>query len=81
MSAKWFWFSVIVFALALAFVATSVFGKDKVVVYQTLPNSQVRDYRAPVIVTEKTKSGTVVYQTLPNSQVRDYRAPAYRVNK
>ena len=41
--------------------------------YQTLPNSNVRDYRAPAFVTE----GNTTYQTLPGSTVRDYRAPSY----
>lgn len=41
--------------------------------YQTLPDSTVRDYRAPAYVTK----GNTTYQTLPGSTVRDYRAPAY----
>ena len=40
---------------------------------QTLPNSNVRNYRAPAYVTE----GNTTYQTLQGSSVRDYRAPAY----
>ena len=45
----------------------------KTITYQTLPNSTIRDYRAPAYVTE----GNVTYKTLPNSTFRDYRAPAY----
>ena len=45
----------------------------KTITYQTLPNSNIRDYRAPAYVTE----GNVTYKTLPNSTFRDYRAPAY----
>ena len=45
----------------------------KAITYQTLPNSNIRDYRAPAYVTE----GNVTYKTLPNSTFRDYRAPAY----
>lgn len=52
--------------------------KTKVVTYQTLPGSTIRDYRAPTVVTETDKKGNVVtYQTLPNSSFRDYRAPSY----
>ena len=67
--------------VVLGFFTSTLFAKGKVVVYQTLPNSQVRDYRAPTMVTEKTKDGVVIYQTLPNSQVRDYTAPSYKVKK
>lgn len=81
MSAKWFWFSIFMLVVVLGFFTSTLFAKDKVVVYQTLPNSQVRDYRAPTMVTKKTKDGVVIYQTLPNSQVRDYTAPSYKVKK
>lgn len=44
-------------------------------IYQTLPNSSVRNYTVPHYVVQKDGG---VYQTLPNSNVRDYRAPSYR---
>ena len=61
-------------ALVIAIVSgTSLADGGKATTYQTLPNSTIRDYRAPAYVTE----GNVTYKTLPNSTIRDYRAPAY----
>ncbi len=57
---------------ALALV-NAVIAEDGRTTYKTLPNSTVRDYRAPAYVTE----GNITYQTLPGSTTRDYRAPAY----
>ena len=54
-------------------VSGAAFSGGSKTTYQTLPNSNVRDYRAPAFVTE----GKTTYQTLPGSSVRDYRAPAY----
>lgn len=60
--------------LAVAVVSgASLADGGKTATYQTLPNSAIRDYRAPAYVTE----GNVTYKTLPNSTIRDYRAPAY----
>ena len=81
MSKKWYYFYVLLFFVFLAFVTVSVFGAEKQVTYQTLPNSAVRDYRAPALVTTTSNGKTVVYQTLPNSTVRDYRAPTYVTEK
>ncbi len=63
----------IVAALVIAVVANVASANGRMTTYQTLPNSTIRDYRAPAYV---TKGGTT-YQTLPNSTVRDYTAPAY----
>ena len=61
-------------ALVITVVSNVAFSDDsKTTTYQTLPNSTIRDYRAPAYVTE----GNVTYKTLPNSTVRDYRAPTY----
>lgn len=79
MDKKWYYFYVLLFFLA--FVAGSVFGAEKQVTYQTLPNSAVRDYRAPAIVVKEQGGETVIYQTMPGSTVRDYSAPAYVVKK
>ena len=58
----------------LAFlVSGSALPEGSKTMYQTMPNSSTRDYRAPAFVTE----GDVTYQTLPGSSVRDYRAPTY----
>ena len=60
--------------LAVTVLANIAFADDsKTTTYQTLPNSNIRDYRAPAYVTE----GNTTYQTLPNSNIRDYRAPTY----
>ena len=80
MSKKWYYFYVLLFFL-LVFAGVSAFGAEKQVTYQTLPNSTVRDYRAPALVTTTSNGKTVVYQTLPNSTVRDYRAPTYVTEK
>ncbi len=60
-------------ALVIAVMSNVAFADGRTTTYQTLPNSNIRDYRAPAYVTE----GNVTYKTLPNSTVRDYRAPAY----
>ena len=61
-------------ALVIAiFSGASLADGGNTTTYQTLPNSTIRDYRAPAYVTERN----VTYKTLPNSTVRDYRAPAY----
>ena len=62
------------FFLLIAITLTnSVCADEGTTTYQTLPNSNIRDYRAPAFVTE----GNTTYQTMPNSTVRDYRAPTY----
>lgn len=81
MSKKWYYFYVLLLFVFLAFVTVSVFGAEKQVTYQTLPNSAVRDYRAPAIVVKEQGGKTVIYQTMPGSTVRDYSAPAYVVKK
>lgn len=61
-------------ALVITVLSSVALADDsKTTTYQTLPNSTIRDYRAPAYVTE----GNVTYKTLPNSTFRDYRAPAY----
>lgn len=65
-------------AFILGIVHANADEKKKVITYQTLPSSTIRDYSAPAYVTETDKKGNVItYQTLPGSTVRDYRAPAY----
>lgn len=59
--------------LAVTVVSNVAFADGRTTTYQTLPNSNIRDYRAPAYVTE----GNITYKTLPNSTVRDYRAPEY----
>ena len=59
--------------LSVAFLASLASAEDSRITYKTMPNSTVRDYRAPAYVTE----GNVTYQTLPGSTTRDYRAPTY----
>ena len=54
-------------------VSGAAFSGGSKIAYQTLPNSTVRDYRAPAFVTE----GNTTYKTLQGSSVRDYRAPVY----
>ena len=81
MNKKWYYFYAMLLYFLLVFVAVSAFGAEKQVTYQTLPNSAVRDYRAPVIVVKEQNGKTVVYQTMPGSVVRDYSAPAYIVKK
>lgn len=56
----------------VAFANIALAGDSKTT-YQTLPNSNIRDYRAPTYVTE----GNTTYQTVPNSNIRDYRAPTF----
>ena len=63
----------IIAALIIAVIANFALAGGGKTTYQTLPNSDIRNYRAPAYVTE----GNVTYKTLPNSTVRDYRAPAY----
>ena len=58
--------------LAIVF-SNAAYSEGRRTTYQTLPNSNIRDYRAPSYVTE----GNVTYQTLPGSTIRDYRAPTY----
>lgn len=81
MSKKWYYFYVLLFFLLLVFVGVSAFGAEKQVTYQTLPNSTVRDYRAPAIVSKEQNGKVIIYQTMPGSAVRDYSAPAYVVKK
>ena len=59
--------------LIFAAVAGMACADDSQTTYQTLPNSNIRDYRAPAYVTE----GNTTYQTLPGSTIRDYGAPTY----
>ena len=59
--------------LIFCVMAGMMFADDSKTTYQTLPNSNIRDYRAPAYVTE----GNTTYQTLPGSTIRDYRAPTY----
>ena len=59
--------------LSVAFLASLASAEDSRITYKTMPNSTVRDYRAPAFVTE----GSITYQTLPGSTTRDYRAPTY----
>ena len=59
--------------LSVAFLASLASAEDSRITYKTMPNSTVRDYRAPAYVTE----GNITYQTLPGSTTRDYRAPTY----
>lgn len=61
------------------FFAISAFAKETV--YQTLPNSTVRDYRAPAFVVESKDGKTTVRKTLPNSTVIDYTEPAFVCEK
>ncbi len=63
----------VVVLLGVAFIASLASAEDNKITYKTLPNSTVRDYRAPAYVTE----GNITYQTLPGSTTRDYRAPTY----
>ena len=56
----------------VAFANIAFAGASKTT-YQTLPNSNIRDYRAPAYVTE----GNTPYQTLPNPTISDYRAPTF----
>lgn len=58
---------------AVAVFASTVFADGSKTTYQTMPNSMIRDYRAPAYVTK----GNTTYQTLPGSTIRDYRAPTY----
>ena len=82
MSKKWYYFYVLLLFFALFCFTYSVFaGETKKEVYPTMPNSTVRDYSKPVLVTVETKNKVVVYQTLPNSSVRDYSAPTYVYKK
>ena len=62
-------------ALLLLCVITSVNAAE--VVYKTLPNSNVKDYRSGVLVVDGNKA----YQTLPNSTVPDYTKPHYVTEK
>ena len=57
----------------LGVVASMAIADDSTTTYQTLPNSTVRDYRAPAYVTK----GNTTYRTLPGSSARDYSAPSY----
>ncbi len=59
--------------LGVAFATNLASAEESRMSYKTMPNSTVRDYRAPAYVTE----GNVTYQTLPGSTTRDYRAPTY----
>ena len=61
------------FLLIAIALTNSVCADEGTTTYQTLPNSNIRDYRAPAFVTE----GNTTYQTMPGSTVRDYRAPTY----
>ena len=54
--------------LVAVFFTGIVIADDVKTNYQTLPNSNIRDYRSPAHVTK----GDVMYQTLPASTIRDY---------
>lgn len=59
--------------LGVAVLASFATAEESRITYKTMPNSTVRDYRAPAYVTK----GNVTYQTLPGTTTRDYRAPTY----
>ena len=59
--------------LTIVAFANIAFAGDSKTTYQSLPNSNIRDYRASAYVTE----GNTTYQALPNSNIRDYRAPTF----
>ena len=59
--------------LTIVAFANIAFAGDSKTTYQSLPNSNIRDYRAPTFVTK----GNTTYQTLPGSNIRDYSAPTY----
>jgi hypothetical protein len=46
---------------------------EPTVTYQTMPNSNSRDYSKPAFVTQDG----VTYQTMPGSTTRDYSAPTW----
>ncbi len=63
----------LVVLLSVAFLANLASAEGNRITYKTMPNSTVRDYRAPAYGTE----GNTTYHTLPGSTIRDYRAPTY----
>jgi hypothetical protein len=71
----------------LVFFAAAAAAQTRQVAYETLPGTDIRDYRKPAIVVEVepatrwSNERVTVYQTLPGTDVRDYNKKAYVVEK